>query len=398
MLTKKDVFIYYAKRSPIASFLKSFANISAVELTTHLINDLYQNYSNLKQTTVDQIILGQVLTCGLGQNPARQVVIRSNISNATTATSINQVCGSGLKAIILGAQEIQLNQANNILAGGQENMSMSKHYFYPRQSMKYGNMEVKDSLIEDGLKDAFNGIMMSETAQYLAFKYKISREEQDIFAFQSHTKAAYATQNELFKNEICSIKLPHLNNMEMIKDESIRYDTNLEKMSLLKSIVQNINPNLKGSITAGNSSTINDGAAILGLCSENYLEHNHLKSLAKIISYAEIGLEPMSMGLGPIEAVKKALKLANWSIKDVDLFEINEAFAAQVIICARELEIPNEKLNISGGAIALGHPIGASGARILVTLIHNLIRLNKHKGVAALCIGGGMGIAICIER
>lgn len=418
---ENQIYIYYAKRTPIGSFLGQFKDIKAVDLTATLIKNYFSTHKNIN---LNYVILGQVLTCGLGQNTARQALIHGGGNYQTPALTINHVCGSGLKSVILAYQTIIAKEYENVIAGGQENMSMTNHYIYARIQKKYGDylisktefelhdkmLNLKDSMIEDGLIDVFNNVLMSQTAEHLVKKFNISRESQDEFAFNSHRKANLANQNKYFEAEICSIIIKNKENneensienkttedKEIKTDEGIRPNINIEKLKTLKPLVPNTNNNSTETVTAGNSSSLNDGSSILGVASYKFIKKNNLTPLVQIISHATIGLEPMEMGLGPIYAIEKALKLANWRIEDVDLFEINEAFASQILACILSLKIDPLIVNISGGAIALGHPIGASGARILTTLIHNLKRLGKKKGVASLCIGGGMGVAICIE-
>jgi acetyl-CoA C-acetyltransferase len=335
-----------------------------------------------------------VLTSGLGQNPARQASIHAGIPVSKPAYIINQVCGSGLRSVISGYQSIKLGENKIIVAGGQENMSRAPHAIFYREDKKLDENKLVDTMINDGLIDSFNNYHMGITAENVAEKYKISRDEQDLFALNSQEKTQKAINENRFKNELIKLKIDTDNkNFLFEKDEHPRNNLNLEDLKKLKTVFKE-----NGTVTAGNSSGINDGAAATILMSREEAELKGVEPLAKVVSWATCGVEPSLMGLGPIKAVNLALEKAAWKKDDIDLFEINEAFAAQSIAVIRDLKIPKEIVNVNGGAIALGHPIGASGARILVTLIHEMIRQNKSKGCATLCIGGGMGIAMCIER
>jgi len=334
--------------------------------------------------------MGQVLTAGSGQNPARQAAVNAGIHISKPAHIINQVCGSGLRAVISGYQSIKLGEAKSVISGGQENMSLAPHSIYYREEKKISEDKFVDTMINDGLIDAFNNYHMGVTAENVAKKFNISREEQDKFALNSQKKTWEAIINNKFDDEIIKIK-QDLNLLD--KDEHPREGLKLSDLEKLRTIFKE-----NGTVTPGNSSGINDGAAALLLTSLEEAEKKSIKPLVKIISWASVGVEPSLMGLGPIEAVRKAIERAKWNLNEIDLFEINEAFAAQSIAVISELGIDQNKVNVNGGAIALGHPIGASGARILVTLIHEMKRQNKNKGCATLCIGGGMGIALCIEK
>ena len=335
--------------------------------------------------------MGQVLTSGTGQNPARQAAIYSGIPISKPAYTINQVCGSGLRSVILAYQSIKLGENNIMVSGGQESMSRAPHALFFRENKKLSEEKLIDTMINDGLIDAFNNYHMGVTAENIAEKYQISRAEQDLFALHSQEKTQKALTDGKFKEEIIKLKIE--NKFSFEKDEYPKINLNLDDLKKLKTVFKD-----NGTVTAGNSSGINDGAAATILMSREEAESRSIQPLVKIVSWAACGVDPSLMGLGPIDAVNIALKKANWKIEDVDLFEINEAFAAQSIAVIKELKISKTIVNVNGGAIALGHPIGASGTRILVTLIHEMIRQNKSKGCATLCIGGGMGIALCIEK
>jgi acetyl-CoA C-acetyltransferase len=338
--------------------------------------------------------LGQVLTGGSGQNPARQAAIKSGIPIEKPAYIVNQVCGSGIRSIASGFQSIKLGDSKILVAGGQENMSLAPHAIHLRDGKKLGDTELIDTMIKDGLWDAFHGYHMGITAENVSEKFQVTREEQDRFALKSQEKALKAQKENKFKNEIINFKIKSKKaEINFNKDEHPREGVNLETLARLKPVFKK-----NGTVTAGNASGINDGAAAVILMSSEEAEKRNVKKLVSIKSWASCGVDPALMGTGPIPSSKKALELAGWSIKDVDLFEINEAFAAQSIAVLKTLSIPEEKVNVNGGAIALGHPIGASGTRILVTLIHEMIKRDVKKGLATLCIGGGMGIAMCVER
>jgi acetyl-CoA C-acetyltransferase len=394
-MTKKlnEVVITAALRTPIGTYKGSLKGLSADKLGTLAIKEVIYK-SKLKTEDIDEVIMGHVLTSGGGQNPARQAAIHAGIPVTTPAHIINQVCGSGLRSVVSGYQSIKLKENKIIVAGGQENMSRAPHAIFYREDKKLLENKLVDTMINDGLTDSFNNYHMGVTAENIADKYKISRQEQDVFAINSQEKTQKAIGEDNFKNELIKLNI-NTNNKNFIfeKDEHPRGNLNLEDLKKLKTIFKE-----NGTVTAGNSSGINDGAAATILMSREEAELREIEPLAKVASWASCGVEPSLMGLGPIPAVNMALKKAGWKIEDVDLFEINEAFAAQSIAVIRDLKIPKEIVNVNGGAIALGHPIGASGTRILVTLIHEMIRQDKSKGCATLCIGGGMGIAMCIER
>ena len=334
--------------------------------------------------------MGQVLTAGAGQNPARQAAINAGIPISKPAHIVNQVCGSGLRAVISGYQSIKLGESINVISGGQENMSIAPHSIFYRDKKKISEDKLLDTMINDGLIDAFNNYHMGVTAENVAKKFNITRQEQDEFALKSQKKTELAITNNKFSEEL--VKINHDGNILDI-DEHPRIGLKMSDLEKLKTVFKD-----NGTITPGNSSGINDGAAALLLTSLEEAEKKSIKPLVKIVSWSSVGVDPSVMGLGPIEAVREASKKAKWNLDEIDLFEINEAFASQSIAVIRELGIDQNKVNVNGGAIALGHPIGASGARILVTLIHEMKRQKKNKGCATLCIGGGMGIALCVER
>jgi acetyl-CoA C-acetyltransferase len=394
-MTKKsnDVVITAALRTPIGAYKGSLKGLSAHMLGVLAIKEVIYK-SKLKTDDIDEVIMGHVLTSGLGQNPARQAAIHAGIPVTTPAHIINQVCGSGLRSVVSGYQSIKLGENKIIVAGGQENMSRAPHTIFYREDKKLSENKLVDTMVNDGLTDSFNNYHMGVTAENIADKYKISREEQDIFALNSQEKTQKAISGDKFKNELIKLNInTDDKNFLFEKDEHPRINLNLEDLKKLKTVFKE-----NGTVTAGNSSGINDGAAATILMSREEAELRKVEPLVKVVSWASCGVEPSLMGLGPIPAVNMALKKAGWKIEDIDLFEINEAFAAQSIAAIRDLKIPKEIVNVNGGAIALGHPIGASGTRILVTLIHEMIRQGKSKGCATLCIGGGMGIAMCIER
>ncbi|MDC0898972.1 acetyl-CoA C-acetyltransferase [Candidatus Pelagibacter sp.] len=384
-----EVVIISAARTPIGAYKGSLKDIKADQLGSLVIKEVI-NRSGIDKKEVSEVIMGQVLTAGAGQNPARQAAINAGLSQSIPAHLVNQVCGSGLRSVISGFQTLKLNEAKYVISGGQENMSLAPHTLSYRDEKILSEDRLIDTMIYDGLIDAFNNYHMGVTAENVANKYKISREEQDDFALKSQAKAQASIEQNRFNNEIVKVDL---NNIVLDTDEHPRKDLKIEDLKKLKTVFKE-----NGTVTPGNSSGINDGAAALILTTSEEAKLKSLNPLVKITSWASVGVDPSLMGLGPIEAVKLALKKANWNIADIDLFEINEAFAAQSIAVIRELNIDERKVNVNGGAIALGHPIGASGTRILVTLIYELLRQNKAKGCATLCIGGGMGIAICVEK
>ena len=385
----KEVVIVSAVRTPIGTYKGSLKKIRSNQLGSIVIKEVLKK-SKFSNDEVDEVIMGQVLTAGEGQNPARQAAVNAGIPISKPAYIVNQVCGSGLRAVISGFQSIKLGETKNVISGGQENMSIAPHSIFFRDKEKITEKDLSDTMINDGLIDAFNNYHMGVTAENISRKFDISRAEQDQYAFNSQKKTELAIINDKFEDEIIKI---NLKNGILKKDEHPRIGLKISDLEKLKTVFKD-----NGTVTPGNSSGINDGAAALFLTSKEEAEKKSLDPLAKIVSWASVGVDPSLMGLGPIEAVREATKKANWNLNEIDLFEINEAFAAQSIAVIRELGIDQKKVNVNGGAIALGHPIGASGARILVTLIHELKRQKKNKGCATLCIGGGMGIALCIER
>ena len=388
-LDEKEVVIVGAVRTVIGTYKGSLRKMRADQLGSIVISEVLKK-SKFDKDGVDEVIMGQVLTTGGGQNPARQAAINAGISISKPAHIVNQVCGSGLRAVISAFHSIKLGDTKSVIAGGQENMSITPHSIFYREEKKIIEDKLLDTMVHDGLLDAFNNYHMGVTAENVAKKFGISRQDQDEFALNSQKKTELAFNKNKFDNEI--IKVNHDGNF-LDRDEHPRFNLKISDLEKLKSVFQN-----NGTVTPGNSSGINDGAAALLLTSLEHAEKKSITPLAKIVSWASIGVDPSLMGLGPIEAVREALKKAKWRIDEIDLFEINEAFAAQSIAVIRELGIDQNKVNVNGGAIALGHPIGASGARILVTLIHEMKRRKKDKGCATLCIGGGMGIALCVER
>ena len=382
-----------AVRTAVGSLGKSFKNISAHELGSEVIKSAIK-FSKINSKEVDETILGQVLTGGMGQNPARQAAIKSGIPKEKPAYIVNQVCGSGIRSVASGFQSIKSGDSKIVIAGGQENMSLAPHAIHLRDGKKLGDTALIDTMIKDGLWDAFHGYHMGITAENVAEKFQVTREDQDKFALRSQEKALKAQVENKFKEEIVNFKIKsQKTELNFNKDEHPREGINLEALSRLKPVFKK-----DGTVTAGNASGINDGAAAVTLMSGELADKKGLEKLVSIKSWASCGVDPALMGTGPIPSSKKALDLAGWNIKDVDLFEVNEAFAAQSLAVLNTLSIPEEKVNVNGGAIALGHPIGASGTRILVTLIHEMIKRDVNKGLATLCIGGGMGIAMCIER
>ena len=389
----KKVYITSANRTAVGSLGKSLKSTPGDELGSKVILESI-NKSKINNEEVDEVIMGQVLTGGTGQNPARQAAIKSGIPKEKPAYIVNQVCGSGIRSVASGFQSIKAGDSKIIIAGGQENMSLAPHAIHLRDGKKLGDIEMTDTMIKDGLWDAFHGYHMGVTAENVAEKFQVTREQQDKFALKSQEKALIAQKENKFKEEIIDFKIKSKKaEINFNKDEHPREGINLETLSRLKPVFKK-----NGTVTAGNASGINDGAAAVTVMSGEEADKRKIEKLVSIKSWASCGVDPALMGTGPIPSSKKALDLAGWSVKDVDLFEINEAFAAQSIAVLKTLSIPEEKVNVNGGAIALGHPIGASGTRILVTLIHEMIKRDVKKGLATLCIGGGMGIAMCVER
>ena len=393
MTGKNSVVITSATRTGVGSLGKTLRNIPSDELGSIVIAEAIKKIK-IEKEDVDEVIMGQVLTAGTGQNPARQAAIKSGIPKEKPAYLVNQVCGSGIRSVASGFQSIKSGDSKIIISGGQENMSLAPHAIHLRDGKKLGDTEMIDTMIKDGLWDAYNGYHMGVTAENVAKKFQVTREEQDKFAFSSQQKALKAQFSNRFKEEIVNFKIKSKKaEVDFNKDEHPRDGVSLESLSRLTPVFQK-----DGTVTAGNASGINDGAAAVSLMSNHEAEKRKLEKLVTIKSWASCGVDPALMGTGPIPSSKKAMELAGWTVKDVDLFEINEAFAAQSLTVLKTLSIPEEKVNVNGGAIALGHPIGASGTRILVTLIHEMIKRDVKKGLATLCIGGGMGIAMCVER
>ena len=391
----QDVVIVAATRTAIGSFQGSLASVSAVDLGAAVIRQLLEQ-TGLDGAQVDEVIMGQVLTAGAGQNPARQAAIKAGLPHAVPAMTLNKVCGSGLKALHLGAQAIRCGDAEVIIAGGQENMSLS-NYVMPgaRTGLRMGHAQIVDTMISDGLWDAFNDYHMGITAENLVDKYEISREQQDAFAAASQRKAAAAIEAGRFVDEITPILIPQRKGdpVAFKVDEQPRGDTTAESLAKLRPAFKK-----DGSVTAGNASSLNDGAAAVILMSAEKAKALGLPVLAKIAAYANAGVDPAIMGIGPVSATRRCLDKAGWNIGQLDLIEANEAFAAQSLAVAKDLQWDLDKVNVNGGAIALGHPIGASGCRVLVTLLHEMIKRDAKKGLATLCIGGGQGVALAIER
>ncbi|MFJ5238630.1 acetyl-CoA C-acetyltransferase [Pseudomonas neuropathica] len=391
----QDVVIVAATRTAIGSFQGSLASVSAVDLGAAVIRQLLEQ-TGLDGAQVDEVIMGQVLTAGAGQNPARQAAIKAGLPHAVPAMTLNKVCGSGLKALHLGAQAIRCGDADVIIAGGQENMSLS-NYVMPgaRTGLRMGHAQIVDTMISDGLWDAFNDYHMGITAENLVDKYEISREQQDAFAAASQQKAAAAIEAGRFVDEITPILIPQRKGEPVAfkVDEQPRGDTTAESLAKLRPAFKK-----DGSVTAGNASSLNDGAAAVILMSAEKAKALGLPVLAKIAAYANAGVDPAIMGIGPVSATRRCLDKAGWNLGQLDLIEANEAFAAQSLAVAKDLQWDLDKVNVNGGAIALGHPIGASGCRVLVTLLHEMIKRDAKKGLATLCIGGGQGVALALER
>ncbi|RCK43088.1 acetyl-CoA acetyltransferase [Thalassospira profundimaris] len=388
-----EVVIVGAARTPIGAFNGTLSGTPAHELGTIAIKAALER-AGVEADAVDEVILGQVLTAGEGQNPARQAALGAGVSEGATAFLINQVCGSGLRTVALGAQQIMAGDATIVVAGGQENMSLSGHVAHLRDGHKMGDVKFIDTMIKDGLWCAFNGYHMGNTAENVATKWGISREEQDAFAVASQNKAEAAQKAGRFNDEIAPVTIKHRKGETVFDaDEYPRHGASVDAMAKLRPAFDK-----EGTVTAGNASGINDGAAALVLMSAEEAKRRGLTPLATIKSWATAGVDPSIMGSGPIPASRKALEKAGWSASDLDLIEANEAFAAQAIAVNRDMGWDTDKVNVNGGAIALGHPIGASGARVFVTLLHEMQKRDAKKGLATLCIGGGMGIALCVER
>ncbi|MCS2158937.1 acetyl-CoA C-acetyltransferase [Scandinavium sp. H11S7] len=389
-----DVVIVGALRTPTGRFQGAFSTLPATELGSEVLKRLIAD-AGIAPAAIDEIILGQVLTAGCGQNPARQTALKSGLPYDISATTINKVCGSGLEAIHLAVQALQCGSARIAIAGGQENMSLAPYILsQSRTGMRIGHGEVTDSLIHDGLWDAFNDYHMGQTAENIARQYQISRQEQDAFALLSQQKAADAIKSGRFKAEIVPITVREKTGpRQVMQDEQPRPGTTPESLAALRPAFSE-----EGSVTAGNASSMNDGAAAVLLMRAETAREMGIPALARIAAYACAGTDPAIMGIAPAEATRRCLDKAGWQLAEVDLIEANEAFAAQALAVAQVLELDTDKLNVNGGAIALGHPVGASGCRILVTLLHEMLKRGASKGLATLCIGGGMGVAMAIER
>ena len=388
-----DVVIVSAARTPVGSFNGSFSDMSAADLGSIAIKEAI-NRAKIKASDVSEVIMGQVLTASCGQNPARQASINAGIPNEITAFTINQVCGSGLRSIALGWQSIINNESEIVIAGGQENMTQAPHCFHLRQAGNLGDAEMIDSMIKDGIWDIFNGYHMGVTAENVAEKWQITRDQQDEMALNSQLKAEEAQKNGKFQKEIVSVPVQLKTGTVVIRDDEYpRHGCTLENL-------KNLKPAFKkdGTVTAGNASGINDGAGAVVIMKLEKAEKLGIKPLAKIASWATAGVDPAFMGSGPIPSSKKALEKAKWKVSDLDLIEANEAFAAQACAVNKEMGWDPEIVNVNGGSIAIGHPIGASGTRILTTLLYEMEKRDSKKGLATLCIGGGMGIAMCLER
>lgn len=389
----ESVVIVSAARTPVGSFNGALSSLAAHELGAIAIKEALSR-AKVDASDVDEVVFGQILSAGEGQNPARQAAMKAGIPASATAWGLNQLCGSGLRTVAIGMQQIANGDAKIIVAGGQESMSQAPHVAHLRNGTKMGAMEMTDSMLKDGLIDAFHGYHMGMTAENVAEKWQITRAEQDNFALSSQHKAESAQKAGRFKDEIVSVTIStRKGDIVVSEDEYIRHGATLESMTKLKPAFKK-----EGSVTAANASGINDGAAALVLMSASEAKKRGLTPLATIKSWATAGVEPAIMGSGPIPASKKALEKAGWKAKDLDLVEANEAFAAQAIAVNKDMGWDVSKVNVNGGAIAIGHPIGASGARVLVTLLHEMQKRDAKKGLATLCIGGGMGVAMCLER
>jgi len=388
----ESVVIVSATRTAVGSFCGGLASIPAHDLGAVLIKKVAES-ANIDLSEIDEVILGQILTAGQGQNPARQAAMKAGVPEEKTAFLVNQLCGSGLRAVALGAQQLILGDANIIIAGGQESMSQSHHSAFLRLGKKMGSMHIEDTMLKDGLNDALFGYHMGVTAENISKKFKISRKKQDAFALNSQLKASKSQLNGKFIDEITPINIQSKKENKIFKnDEYIRTNINLQAIEKLQPAFDDL-----GTVTAANSSGLNDGAAVVLLMREKDAIRRGLTPLARIASWATAGVDPKVMGTGPIPASKKALSKAGWNVNDLDLIEVNEAFAAQAISVNQEMGWNPENVNVNGGAIAIGHPVGASGCRVLVTLLHEMKRRNSSKGLATLCIGGGMGIALTVE-
>jgi acetyl-CoA C-acetyltransferase len=388
-----DIVLVAAVRTPVGSFNGAFGAVPAHVLGTAAVQAAMAR-ARLEPGEIDEVILGQVLTAAQGQNPARQAARNAGVADSATAFGINQVCGSGLRAVALAAQQIRTGESSVVIAGGQESMSQSTHAAHLRSGTKMGDMSFIDTMIKDGLWDAFHGYHMGTTAENVATKFQITREQQDEFAVASQHKASAAQKAGRFTDEITPVTLKGRKGEIVVEqDEYIRHDASIELMAKLRPAFSK-----DGTVTAGNASGLNDGACALVVMSAAEAAKRGLTPLARIASFATAGVDPAVMGTGPIPSSRKALARAGWKTDDLDLIEANEAFAAQACAVNKDMGWNTEKVNVNGGAIAIGHPIGASGARVLVTLLHEMIRRDARKGLATLCIGGGMGVAMCVER
>ena len=391
--SENAVVIVSAARTPVGSFNGALSGVSASDLGTVALKAAIER-AGLEGKDIDEVILGQILTAGTGQNPARQASVNAGIPVESPAWGMNQLCGSGLRAVALGMQQIANGDASIIAAGGQESMSQSPHCQHLRNGVKMGDFQMIDTMIKDGLWDAFNGYHMGTTAENVAKKWQITREQQDNFAVASQNKAEAAQKAGRFKDEICPVTISSRKGDVVVdQDEYIKHGTTKESVGKLRPAFDK-----EGSVTAGNASGINDGAAAVILMSAAEADRRGIKPLARIVSWANAGVDPAIMGTGPIPASRAALKKAGWKVEDLDLVEANEAFAAQACAVNSDMGWNPDIVNVNGGAIAIGHPIGASGARVFVTLLHEMQKRDAKKGLATLCIGGGMGIAMCVER
>jgi len=389
----EDVVIVSAARTPVGSFNGAFGSVPAQDLGSTALTAAITR-AGLEPGDIDEVILGQVLGAAQGQNPARQAARNAGLPDEKTAFGINQLCGSGLRTVALAAQQVRSGESSIVVAGGMESMSQAQHSAYLRGGTKMGALELTDTMLKDGLWDAFHGYHMGVTAENVAQKYQITREDQDNFAVASQNKASAASTGGRFKDEIAPVTVKGRKGDTVVDtDEYIRHDSNIEAMRKLRPAFSK-----EGTVTAGNASGINDGAAALVVMTAREAARRGLKPLARIASFATAGVDPAIMGTGPIPSSRKALERAGWSVADLDLIESNEAFAAQSLAVVRDLGLDTSKVNVNGGAIAIGHPIGASGARVLTTLLFEMQKRDAKKGLATLCVGGGMGVAMCVER
>ena len=392
-MADNDIVIVGAARTPVGAFNGAFANTPAHELGATAIKAALSR-AKVDAAEVDEVIMGQILTAGQGQNPARQAAMAAGVPQEATAWGLNQLCGSGLRAVAIGMQQIANGDADIIVAGGQESMSLAPHVAHLRAGTKMGELKLLDTMLKDGLLDAFQGYHMGNTAENIAARWQITREEQDSFAVSSQNKAEAAQKSGRFKDEIAPVTIAsRKGDIVVDQDEYPKHGTTLESVAKLRPAFSK-----DGSVTAANASGINDGAAAVVLMTAAEARKRGLTPLATIRSWATAGVDPAIMGTGPIPASRKALEKAGWKVSDLDLIEANEAFAAQAIAVNKDMGWDTDKVNVNGGAIAIGHPIGASGARVLVTLLHEMQKRNAHKGLVTLCIGGGMGVAMCLER